>query len=362
MWIFWIVAGLLAAAAAAAVLARARSAALTAAAGGEDPSVALYRRQLAELDDLAVRGLLGEAELRGAHAEAGRRLLAAADAEAPQEQAGGRGARLAVMAAIAVAVLGALGLYLAIGSPGDPDQPFRARLAAWRARPDALGPAEMAAVLKTVVVGRPTDPRARTYLGRAELAAGDADAAAEDFRKAAALSPGDADLQTLLGEALAASADGGAAPEAEAAFRRALAIDPKNLGARYLLARTQIAGGRRDEGTAGLKALQAELPPGDPRRALIDTDLAQAAQPTGPAAAAVAGAPPAEQAAFIRSMVDGLAQRLQAKPDDPDGWARLIRAYKVLGDKPALAKALDRARKLYAGRPADLARIEAEAH
>ena len=33
-------------------------------------------------------------------------------------------------------------------------------------------------------------------------------------------------------------------------------------------------------------------------------------------------------------MVDGLAARLQRQPDDPAGWARLICAYGVLGDKP----------------------------
>ena len=41
--------------------------------------------------------------------------------------------------------------------------------------------------------------------------------------------------------------------------------------------------------------------------------------------------------------------------------ARLVRAYRVLGDQAAQTRALERARKLFAGRPQDLARIEAEA-
>ena len=69
----------------------------------------------------------------------------------------------------------------------------------------------------------------------------------------------------------------------------------------------------------------------------------------------------ADQAAFIKSMVARLAARLQTMPDDVDGWARLVRAYRVLGDKPALEAARTKARKQFAGRPADLARIEAEA-
>jgi cytochrome c-type biogenesis protein CcmH len=60
-------------------------------------------------------------------------------------------------------------------------------------------------------------------------------------------------------------------------------------------------------------------------------------------------------------MVDRLAARLQASPDDPDGWARLVRSYGVLNDGAAQAKALARARRLFAKRPDALAAIEAAA-
>ena len=60
-------------------------------------------------------------------------------------------------------------------------------------------------------------------------------------------------------------------------------------------------------------------------------------------------------------MVASLQAKLDANPDDPAGWARLVRSYKVLGDKAAEAKALTRARALFAKRPADLGPIETEA-
>ena len=66
--------------------------------------------------------------------------------------------------------------------------------------------------------------------------------------------------------------------------------------------------------------------------------------------------PPVQQAAAppsgpqIQGMVDGLAARLKANPDDPDGWVRLVRAYGVLGEADRQAAALAEARKLYAGR------------
>src|SRR5687768_9311927 len=110
---FWVAAGLLSAAAAVLILHRARAAA---SATTEDPTLAVYKRQLAEIDDLAARGLLGEAERKSAHAEAGRRLLAAADAGA---QAWGGVPRRPLLLAVAVlAPLLALGLYLAVGAPG----------------------------------------------------------------------------------------------------------------------------------------------------------------------------------------------------------------------------------------------------
>lgn len=45
----------------------------------------------------------------------------------------------------------------------------------------------------------------------------------------------------------------------------------------------------------------------------------------------------------IQSMVDGLAARLEADPNDLDGWTRLIRSYHVLGREAEAAAALDAA-------------------
>ena len=181
----------------------------------------------------------------------------------------------------------------------------------------------------------------------------------------------------MLGEALlAAGNDGQAAPDAQAAFVKALSIEPRNLPARYFLARMQITNGDRAAGEAAWQAIQAELPAGDPRLGMLRNDMAQATGQGAPAQGALAGVDSAaaaaaqagagqaggpDQAAFIKGMVARLAAKLAAMPDDPDGWARLVRAYRVLGDQQAEHDALDRARKLFAGRPQDLSKVEAEA-
>jgi cytochrome c-type biogenesis protein CcmH len=52
---------------------------------------------------------------------------------------------------------------------------------------------------------------------------------------------------------------------------------------------------------------------------------------------------PEEQAEMIHAMVDKLAAKLQANPDDADGWRKLARAYQVLGENDKAKTALDRA-------------------
>src|SRR5690606_30872630 len=111
--------------------------------------------------------------------------------------------------------------------------------------------------------------------------------------------------------------------------------------ARYHLALAEIQAGRREAGLAAWRALVSELPPGDPRRAALQAEIAAVASGRRPEEAAEAGTE-----AMIQGMVDGLAARLAEQPVDPAGWARLVRAYAVLGDREAQTAALERARAL----------------
>ncbi len=58
------------------------------------------------------------------------------------------------------------------------------------------------------------------------------------------------------------------------------------------------------------------------------------------------------RAAFIKGMVDNLAAKLAANPRDADGWIRLIRARKVMGDTAAAKAALASGRAAFADDPA----------
>ena len=62
---------------------------------------------------------------------------------------------------------------------------------------------------------------------------------------------------------------------------------------------------------------------------------------------------PDQQAAFIRAMVERLAERLETEPGDFQGWLRLARAYGVLGEAAQAETALTRAAALARDLPED---------
>jgi cytochrome c-type biogenesis protein CcmH len=349
---FWVVAGVLSAAAAGLIL---QSAARAAAhAGSEDPTQALYRRQLSEIDDLADRGLIPEAERKSAHAEAARRLLSAADAVSAPWSGGNRFRRLALALAALTPPL-AVVLYLITGAPGLPDQPLKARVAAWRqADPATLTPPELAAVLKATIAERPKDPEGYRYLALMEGASGNASGAARALRRAIQIAPQRADLWEMLGEALLVEGEGDLTPQARQAFQEALKRDPKSVVARFHLARAEVMSGDRAKGLTAWRAILADLPAADPRRAELQSAIAQAEGQPAPAIAP-------DQMAAIRGMVEGLAQRLQASPDDAEGWVRLVRAYAVLGETAKRDQALTQAKARYAGKAEILDQLDAAA-
>ncbi|MFN3585117.1 c-type cytochrome biogenesis protein CcmI [Phenylobacterium sp.] len=350
MLTFWVAAGVLTAVAAGLILMRARGAAAPEAAA--DPAPVLYRRQLAEIDELADRGLIGEAERKSAHAEAARRLLAAADAPKAAWDAGGAGRGAVLLAAVAAPALG-LGLYLALGAPGYPDQPYAQRLAGWRAsRLETLSAPEIAAVLRQVTQERPNDAEGMRLLALAEGASDNPAAAVRALRRAVALAPERTDLLRLLGEGLVYQAGGEVEAEAQDVFRQVLAREPGDPAARFYLAQAKVAEGRQAEGAAELKALLADLPADDERRPAL---LAAIARAEGRAPA-----PPSQggQMDVIRGMVEGLAAKLEANPDDPEGWVRLVRSYSVLGETARRDAALKTARARYADRPEIVKQLE----
>ena len=71
--------------------------------------------------------------------------------------------------------------------------------------------------------------------------------------------------------------------------------------------------------------------------------------------------PPHERDAAIRSMVDGLADRLESSPRDVEGWTRLMRSRVVLGEREVAATAFRKALDVFKDDSAASAKITAAA-
>jgi cytochrome c-type biogenesis protein CcmH len=331
--------------------------------------LAVYRDQLAELEREVARGLLPEAEAAAARLEIQRRLLGAAAIDAGPASGAARsllGAALLLLLPVA-----AVAIYLDLGSPNLPAVPF-APPAPAAAPSQAM--AELVDRLKAGMKSHPEDPKGWTLLGDALGQLGRYGESAEAYGKAiAALQakgmPVTAELHSLQGEALTAAAGGQVTPTARTAFDRALALDAKDPRARFYLALAESQAGHVETALDQWLALEADSPPGAPwlevLRAQIDAAARQLgrdpaslpgrkAPPPGPAAAgapspsqtapgptapgptaedmaAAAGMTPEQRAAFIDSMVGGLAAKLKDHPEDVDGWLRLADAYDKLG-------------------------------
>jgi cytochrome c-type biogenesis protein CcmH len=363
----WIAAALMAALSAGLVMYRAARSSRSAA--EPDPAMAIYRRQLSEIDDLAARGLMAEDERRAARAETGRRLLAQADSG--QTGAGSAVALakpirpLVMMLVAAVPALAAVGLYFVVGQPALPDLPFKARLAQWQAHPDQAPPEGLGALLNELARRRPKDAEPLVQLARLDLQLGDNAGAAHALRRAALIAPNRPDVWAVLAEVQILQAQGQVDAQAEASLRKVVALDPGNDTARYYLARARILRGETAAGLADWRALDAALPAGDPRRPALEADIAAVEKtgkpvpPAAPAAEAQAQAGQGDPSAMIHQMVDGLAARLKTNPDDPAGWVRLVRAYTVLGETDKRDAALAEARRRYAARPEVLSQLNA---
>jgi cytochrome c-type biogenesis protein CcmH len=207
------------------------------------------------------------------------------------------------------------------------------------------------------------------------------------YARAATLAPGQADLWSALGEARVLAA-GSVGPDADQAFAKALAIDPKDPRARYFLAvEKDVAGDHRtavEDWIALLKDAPAGAPWAESVHALVvqvagreKIDIAGRLPPLPPAApdgeavatAAIPGPSatemdaarqlaPSQQDAMVRSMVDRLAARLANNPRDAAGWIRLMRARMVLGETAAAAQALASGRRAFAADKPTLSQLD----
>jgi cytochrome c-type biogenesis protein CcmH len=333
--------------------------------GSAANDVAVYRDQLAEIDRDKASGLIDGPEADAARIEVSRRLLAAADraqtsARAAREGEGSRRRRLAAAGALVALPVGAVALYLAIGSPGLQGESFDARIAA------AHGDRSVEAVFARVeehLASHPEDGRGWEVIAPIYMDLGRYADAVKARGNALRLLGTTAERQAFYGEALTAAANGVVTAEAKAAFDQAIDLDRSDPTARFYQGLAAEQDGSAEDAKRIWRALLADAPEAAQWAAFVRQALARVESPDAPGAAALATggdktAAPAGQDDVIRGMVERLAARLRADGSDADGWIRLVRSYKVLGDRTSMDAVIADARRALTGDAPKLASFE----
>lgn len=306
-----------------------------------DHDLAVYQDQLAELERDVARGAIDASQAQEARAEIGRRILRASAQEERAARRTGAG-RLVATAAILAIPLASWGIYAATGSPHLPGQPLQARL---EKNPAQSTVDELIARAEAHLSANPQDGRGWEVLAPIYHRIGRYQDAANAWRNAIRLLGATAEREVALGDAIASAAGGLVTTEAREAFGRALALDPGNARARFLLAAALAQEGRTAEAAASWRAMLADLAPDSPWRGAIAQalrEIGEAAEGSEPVAGGGGLILDKEQAEMIGNMVASLDRRLRENPGDAEGWQRLVHSYAVLGRAEEAADALAR--------------------
>ncbi len=249
---------------------------------------------------------------------------------------------------------------------------------------------------------KPDDPDGWRMLGWAYFSQDRFADSAAAYAKAIAQNPAIGALKTARGEALVRAGGGTVTEEAANLFDDAVKQDSKDPRARFFIGLKKEQTGnkqaaledwisvlkdaspdepwvsdlrQRTESLATeLKVdISARLPPvvatQAPRGGILDELQAQGEGvpppgDQGPSASEVQKAQemtPQDRNAMIQGMVDGLQARLEKSPRDAEGWIKLMRSRKVLGDSSAAKVALEKALAAFADLTEDQTRLTAAA-
>ncbi len=333
----------------------------------------VFQDQLKEVDRDVERGVLTEEEAGSARLEIQRRILAVEKAPTANETptTDSRWRRVAIIGLLIVAVPAlAAGIYLKVGTPNIQTAEKQGEEAEMN---------QMLEQLAARVAQAPDDIEAATLLARSYAMVGRFTDSVNVFKKVVELDP-NAENYAGFGEATVFAADGKVGKDGHDAFVRALTIDRGEPRAQFYLGIEQNDLGKPQNAIAIWRELTdgapaeaqwatmvkekmaevattANLPPMTvvPQHALdfipreevalarVMTAGPMAPRRAPPAAAASTEMTP-ETKAKVEQMVAGLATRLEASPDDYNGWMMLGRSYVVLknfdGAKTAYGKAV----------------------
>ena len=347
-----------------------------------DFDVTVYKDQLLELDRDMQRGILNADEATAARTEIERRILTLADdAEATTKQVEELRPGALSPATVGLALITpstALAAYIVLGTPELPNLPYAERDIATETRQVAerRRAQETEALAQRLAKRLQTEPdnlQGWMLLSNYHATLGRTAEALTAIKKAHDLAPDNPYVLLQYAEALIPTQNNIVSAQASDLFNKALAADPRNPRARYYLALAKAQANDVRGAIQDWVDLISISPPDAPWLTTVRSQIVAASKELDvdprsfePSAAALAMGPSSseptvpgpsrqdveaasqmtaeERQAMIRSMVQRLADRLEEKPDDPEGWRRLANAYRVLGEDAKAAEAEARAK------------------
>ncbi|MEZ5823604.1 MAG: c-type cytochrome biogenesis protein CcmI [Geminicoccaceae bacterium] len=327
-------------------------------------ALAIYRDQLQELEREQAAGRIAESEARAARLEIERRILSNDARKRLANSSSPLSASVLAMAAAAVPAI-AVALYLSLGSPGTPDQPFAARESA-SPRLQTAEAGDMAARAEKLAERLEKEggsPEEWWLLGQSWLMLERFDRAAASFSKVIELDDSEPRVHGALGEALVRMNGGEVTREAEDAFRKVLDGEPGNPRSRYYVGLAAAQNEHFEDALKIWQDLYSDSPADAPwlgtvRQGLIDMasllgrDPAEIVPDPRPAEVARVPAAPAAE-----TDPDALRAQLEASPKDFQGWLELARLEAARGDMDAARAAIERVKEVYTGAPFVLQQI-----
>ena len=347
-----------------------------------DFDVTVYKDQLLELDRDMQRGILNADEATAARTEIERRILTLADdAEATTKQVEELRPGALSPATVGLALItpsAALVAYIVLGTPELPNLPYAERDIAAETRQVAerRRAQETEALAQRLAKRLQTEPdnlQGWMLLSNYHATSGRTTEALTAIKKAHDLAPDNPYVLLQYAEALIPTQNNIVSAQASDLFNKALAADPRNPRARYYLALAKAQANDVRGAIQDWVDLISISPTDAPWLTTVRSQIVAASKELGvdprsfePSAAALAMGPSPseptaqgpsrqdveaasqmtaeERQAMIRDMVQRLADRLEEKPDDPEGWRRLANAYRVLGENAKAAEAEARAK------------------
>lgn len=235
----------------------------------------VYKEQLSDIDRDIERGVVDAAEAQTLRTEVQRRLLKVVEVEPSQTTPVARPWGVTVYVLVIVPLV-SLGLYVLLGAPNLPDQPFSQRqgkIAQMQSQVAKIR--SMVEGLSARLQDNPNDGQGWAMLGRSLRVLGQPDRAKSAFERALPLLPDNAQVRLEYASLLIEDLPAGSAlpPKFVEIMKSVLVIDPNVPDALYFVGLSEAQAGRPEKAKELWTTLLNHLPPDSPDIAEIKRQI-----------------------------------------------------------------------------------------